>query len=60
MGIYLNAIIPEKIDTPLIGKLHKTTINKRELLDVDEVIDAVIEYAQVQEGGKLVHIRKGL
>ena len=58
--IYLNAIIPEKIDTPLIGKLHKTTINKRELLDVDEVIEAVIEYAQVTEGGKLVHIRKGL
>lgn len=60
MGIYLNAIIPEKIDTPLIGKLHKTVINKRELLDVDEVIDAVIEYSQVHEGGKLVHIRKGL
>ena len=60
MNIYLNAIIPEKIDTPLIGKLHKTAINKRELLDVDEVIDAVIEYAQVNVGGKLVHIRKGL
>ena len=60
MNIYINAIIPEKIDTPLIGKLHKTTINKRELLDVDDVIDAVMEYARVTVGGKLLHIRKGL
>ena len=59
-NIYLNAIIPEKIDTPLIGKLHKTAINKRELLDVEEVIDAVMEYAVIKEGGKLVHVRKGL
>lgn len=59
-GIYLNALIPEKIDTPLIEKLHKTSINKRELLDAEEVIAAVVEYAQVRVGGKLVHIRKGL
>lgn len=47
MGICLNGI-------------YKTTINKRELLNVDEDVDATIEYAQVDEGGKLVHIRKGL
>ena len=58
--IYLNAIIPEKINTPLIQKLHKTNINTRELLDADEVIGAVIEYSSISEGGKLVHIRKGL
>lgn len=59
-GIYLNAIIPEKINTPLIEKLHKTLIDKRELLDVDEVINAVLEFSQTTQSGKLVHIRKGL
>lgn len=59
-NIYLNAIIPEKIKTPLIGKLHKTPINERELLDVNEVIDAVVVYASADTYGKLVHIRKGL
>lgn len=59
-NIYLNAIIPEKINTPLIEKLHKTSINKRELLDADEVINAIVEYACTSSYGKLVHIRKGL
>lgn len=58
--IYLNAIIPEKINTPLIGKLHKTTINTRELLDVDEVVDAVLNCATTTDYGKLIHLRKGL
>lgn len=58
--IYLNAIIPEKINTPLIQKLHKTKINTRELLDAEEVIGAVMAYAAIKEGGKLVHVRKGL
>lgn len=59
-NIYLNAIIPEKINTPLIEKLHKTSINARELLDVKEVIDAIVSYSLTNEHGKLVHIRKGL
>ncbi|MFA6866085.1 MAG: SDR family NAD(P)-dependent oxidoreductase [Clostridia bacterium] len=59
-NIYLNAIIPEKINTPLIEKLHKTAINTRELLDVNEVIDALFTYAITDNYGKLVHIRKGL
>lgn len=59
-GILINAIVPEKIDTPMIEKLHKTNINKRELLGVEEVIEAVFEYASKDVGGKLVHIRKGL
>lgn len=58
--IYLNAIIPEKINTPLIGKLHKTHINTRELLDAEEVVDAVMYCAVTNEHGKLIHIRKGL
>lgn len=59
-GVYINAIIPEKIDTPLIQKLHKVSINKRELLDADEVVNAVLLYASTDAYGKLVHIRKGL
>lgn len=59
-GVYINAIIPEKIDTPLIQKLHKVAINKRELLDADEVVNAVLLYASTDAYGKLIHIRKGL
>lgn len=59
-NIYINAIIPEKINTSLIEKLHKTSINKRELLDVNEVIDGVMLYASTNTFGKLIHIRKGL
>lgn len=60
MDIYLNAIIPEKINTPLIGKLHTERIDVCELLDVSEVIEAILEYSQTNEYGKLVHVRKGL
>lgn len=59
-NILLNAIIPEKINTPLIEKLHKTAINKRELLDVDEVLDAILLCATTSDYGKLIHLRKGL
>ena len=58
--IYLDAIIPEKINTPLIGKLHKTEINTRELLGTKEVVDAVLQCATTSDYGKLIHIRKGL
>jgi len=58
--VYLNAIIPEKINTPLIGKLHKTQINTRELLGVEEVVDAVLYCATTKDYGKLIHLRKGL
>ncbi|NLZ25800.1 MAG: SDR family NAD(P)-dependent oxidoreductase [Clostridiales bacterium] len=59
-NIYLNAIIPEKINTPLIEKLHKTQINTRELLDAEEVVNAVLKCATTKQYGKLIHIRKGL
>lgn len=59
-NIYVNALIPEKINTPLIAKLHKREINPRELLDAHEVINAVMYYSTTDEYGKLIHIRKGL
>ncbi len=58
--IYLNAIIPEKVNTPLIAKLHKTKINSRELLEPKDVINAIMYFAVAREYGRLVHIRKGL
>lgn len=60
LGICLNAIIPEKINTPLIEKLHNEKIDERELLDVMDVVGAIVEYSQTNEYGKLVHVRKGL
>ena len=59
-SIYLNAVIPEKVNTPLIAKLHKTKINSRELLEPKDVINAIMYFAVAREYGRLVHIRKGL
>ena len=59
-GVYLNAVIPEKVNTPLIEKLHKTKINPRELLEPEDVICAIMYFASSDEYGQLVHIRKGL
>lgn len=59
-NIYINALIPEKINTPLIAKLHNTEINPRELLDANEIVNSVMYYSITEEYGKLVHIRKGL
>jgi len=59
-NILINAIIPEKINTPMIQKLHKTNISNRELLDVEEVVDAILYLAASEEFGQLVHLRKGL
>lgn len=59
-NIYLNALVPEKINTPLIAKLHKQNISKRELLEPSEVIPIIVKYCNIEEGGKVVHIRKGL
>lgn len=59
-NVYLNAVIPEKVNTPLIAKLHKTEINLRELLEPEEVINAIMYLASSSEHGQLIHIRKGL
>lgn len=59
-GVYLNAVIPEKVNTTLIEKLHKTKINPRELLEPEDVICAIMYFASSDEYGQLVHIRKGL
>ncbi|MDE6475092.1 MAG: SDR family oxidoreductase [Clostridia bacterium] len=59
-NIYLNAVIPEKVNTPLIEKLHKTKINTRELLEPKDVINAIMYFSVAKEYGRLVHIRKGL
>ncbi len=59
-NIFLNAVIPEKVNTPLIEKLHKTKINTRELLEPKDVINAIMYFSVAKEYGRLVHIRKGL
>ena len=59
-NIFINAVIPEKVNTPLIKKLHKVEINERELLEPEDVIQAIMYFAVANEFGRLVHIRKGL
>ena len=59
-NVYMNIVIPEKINTPLIQKLHKADIDCEELLEVDEVVNAIVYYAYTDFYGELTHIRKGL
>ena len=59
-NILINCIIPEKINTPLIKKLHKKDISDTELLDIAEIIDAILNYTYCDHYGELIHIRKGL
>ncbi len=59
-SIYINAVIPEKIKTPLIKKLHKADINDRELLMPEDLLNVIVYYAITTEHGKLVHLRKGV
>ena len=58
--IYINAIVPEKIDTPLLQKLHKHPINPRELLNTADVLPVILKYCSGSQSGKLIHVRKGL
>lgn len=59
-GVLINAVVPEKINTPMIQKIHKTNICTRELLDVDDVIEAIFYLWSSDEAGQLIHLRKGL
>lgn len=59
-NVYINVLIPEKINTPLIRKLHKIDIENQELLEVEDVVTAILSYSFSDSYGELVHIRKGL
>lgn len=59
-SINVNVLIPEKVNTPLIGKLHQGTINENELLSSDDVAQAILYYANSDVYGQLVHLRKGM
>lgn len=57
--IYLNAVVPEKINTPMIQKLHGK-IATHDLLDVHEVLSPIWYLASHKVFGKLIQVRKGL
>ncbi|MEC1305742.1 MULTISPECIES: SDR family NAD(P)-dependent oxidoreductase [Lysinibacillus] len=59
-GIIVNVLIPEKVNTPLIGRLHNGNINKEELLNAEDVAKAILHYSTCEEYGQLVHLRKGM
>ena len=58
-NIYLNAVVPEKINTPMIQKLHGD-ISTHDLLDVREVLSPIWYLASHKVYGKLIQVRKGL
>ena len=57
--IYLNAVVPKKINTPMIQKLHGN-IATHDLLDVHEVLSPIWYLASHKVFGKLIQVRKGL
>lgn len=59
-SINVNVLIPEKVNTPLIGKLHQGNINENELLNSDDVAQAILYYANSDVYGQLIHLRKGM
>lgn len=58
-NIFVNIISPEKINTPLISKLHGKNFIAEELLTVDEVVDAILNYTDCNNFGEIIKIRKG-
>lgn len=58
-NVYLNAVVPEKINTPMIEKLHGS-ISTHDLLNIEEVMNTIWYLASQPVYGKLVHVRKGL
>lgn len=58
-NIYLNAVVPEKINTPMIQKLHGD-ISTHDLLDAREVLSPIWYLASHKVYGKLIQVRKGL
>lgn len=58
-NIYINVISPEKVRTPLLIKLHKTNFEPREVMEVEEVTNVIINYSDTNEFGKLIDLKKG-
>jgi len=59
-NVYLNAIIPEKVNTPLIGKLHQQPTDVDEMLQPETVVKAIMACVISDDAGKLIHIRHGM
>lgn len=57
---FINLLIPEKINTALIEKLHGDNIDQNQLLTTDEIVKAIILHSVTDNYGQLIHIRKGL
>ena len=58
-NINLNCICPEKVDTPLLEKLHGKNYDKREVLSANKVCEAILTYCDTKKYGKIIHLRKG-
>ncbi len=58
-GILINLISPEKVNTPLLKKLHKDNFELREVLQPEEVAEVIIHYSDTNLYGKLIELKKG-
>lgn len=58
--IYVNVICPEKVFTSFAQKLANQQLNEKECLTTNEVSNAVLNYCDTQEYGKIVYLKKGM
>ena len=58
-GIYINAIAPAKVDTPLQTAINPDT-PKSEMISPDYVADYIIRYLNTNVYGHIIYLRKGL
>ena len=58
LGIFVNCISPEKVATSMATNLHGE-VNLDEMLSVAEVAQAILSYVDINEGGKIIYLRRG-
>ncbi len=58
-GIYINAIAPAKVDTPLQTAINPDT-PKSEMITPEYVADYIIRYLNTNVYGHIIYLRKGL
>jgi 2-C-methyl-D-erythritol 4-phosphate cytidylyltransferase len=58
-GIYINAIAPAKVDTPLQTAINPDT-TKSEMITPDYVADYITRYLNTKAFGHIIYLRKGL
>lgn len=60
LGIRVNCISPEKVNTPLLSKLHGDNFELRDVLSPEEVVTAMLAVSCSENVGRIISLRVGL